>query len=124
MRYGWAFGLLFPLSASAGYPWHIYTDSLMTANHLTPAMCTHYAADHIKKLGFTIKRNDGVEVDARRGNERVIYSCNFGTTYGGRGLLTIVYIPEGKEGFPLVEASDNWKKINSPDLVLYGMQLR
>lgn len=114
---------LLALPAAASYRGNIYTFSALTAANLNHQLCADYAAEHIRALGFTIARNDGFEVDAVRGEERVIYSCDFGTTYGGKGMLTIVYIPEGDDGFAVVGSWENWKKINSPQMVLYGMKL-
>lgn len=110
-------------SVLAEYKGYLYQSAFLTAENMTSNLCARYAAEHISALGFKVTREDGFEVDAWRGKERVQYSCAFGTTYGGRGVLSIVYIPEGEQGYSVVEASDNWKKIQSPQMVLYGMLL-
>lgn len=115
------FGASQPLFAE--YKGYLYQSAYLTADNMTLNLCARYAAEHITALGFKVAREDGVEVDAWRGKERVKYSCAFGTTYGGRGVISIVYIPEGEQGYAVIGASDNWKKIQSPQMVLYGMLL-
>ena len=107
----------------ASYKGYIFVSSAMTTANITPATCAHYAAEHIKSLGFSITSQTEFAVNAARDNERVVYSCEFGTTYGGRGLLGMVYIPESKDGYTVSGAHDNWLMIKNPQAVLYGRVL-
>ncbi len=125
MRYFWIVVFCFiSCSARAGYQGYIFVGSALTTPNISPAICSHYAAEHIKVLGFSISSQTEFAVNATRGNERVIYSCDFGTTYGGRGLLGMVYIPEDKDGYTVSGADQIWLQVKNPQLVLYGRAVR